>query len=235
MNKQKTLPMMEQRRWITKNTTDSYRIAFVENKNLRTSNNQQQVKNLSNDLDTISVKSLDSYFGQISLNDNHHQQQQQQQQDSIKQQQEQRNSKILCVRSHFQINDGTIYLEDSDWEMCSEISEPLSLNESIINANDDDVNIDTSLIDMALSKSIISNNGEISILPSSSSSEEEKTMAATANIESSVSDSIINDVTTPTTNDDGCKSSSSPPPIPPKPKLIDSTLKKGKIINYNEI
>ena len=235
MNKQKTLPMMEQRRWITKNTTDSYRIAFVENKNLRTSNNQQQVKNLSNDLDTISVKSLDSYFGQMSLNDNHHQQQQQQQQDSIKQQQQQRNSKILCVRSHFQINDGTIYLEDSDWEMCSEISEPLSLNESIINANDDDVNIDTSLIDMALSKSIISNNGEISILPSSSSSEEEKTMAATANIESSVSDSIINDATTPTTNDDGCKSSSSPPPIPPKPKLIDSTLKKGKIINYNEI
>ncbi|OTF82204.1 hypothetical protein BLA29_004670, partial [Euroglyphus maynei] len=140
MEKQKTLPIME------RYPIDSYRIAFVENKNSNKQQQPQQVKNSSNtDLqDTISVKSLDSYFGSISLNDNH------QQQDSInQQQQQQRNSKILCVRSHFQINNGTIYLEDSDWEMCSEISEPsLSLNESINNSND--MNLDTDLIDLAL-------------------------------------------------------------------------------------
>lgn len=112
-------------KWITntkKIAAENYKIAFVENKQQQPQPHIKQTG--SNDIDTISVKSLDSYFGPTSLvlaNGN-------ETNDNYNGNNNQKNSKILCVRSHFQINDGTIYLEDSDWEMCSEISEPLSLN-----------------------------------------------------------------------------------------------------------
>lgn len=164
--KQNTLPSIENY-WINNNIinnnknqlNNNYRIAFVENKTT-TDNLLQQQNNKNNELisDTISIKSLDSYFGQINLND-------QQQQNEIKKQnkdQDEKNSKILCVRSHFQINNGTVYLEDSDWEMLSQISETISLNEFNNQNNDgndkNEKDSDMTLIDMALSKMIISNN-----------------------------------------------------------------------------
>ncbi|KAF7495766.1 hypothetical protein SSS_07364 [Sarcoptes scabiei] len=132
---------------------DSYRIAFVAADSKRQRRKLESSKeNDQADSETISVKSLDSYFGniptqniatnedEISIRNNETDQilvtssktaidrnveQSRQHQDQSK------DSRVLCVRSHFQINDGTIYLEDSDWEMCSEISEPFtSLNEN---------------------------------------------------------------------------------------------------------
>ncbi|KAH9418064.1 hypothetical protein DERP_008321 [Dermatophagoides pteronyssinus] len=226
--KQKTLPTTTttSMNWTgNRNLTDNYRIAFVENKNnLQIKNStKQQLKNSNNDdLDTISVKSLESYFGQSSLNDQNQQnQQQQQQEDSIKkQQQEQRNSKILCVRSHFQINNGTIYLEDSDWEMCSEISsEPLSLNESIINTttNNNDIDMDTNLIDLTLKTSIISNDDKI-IMKKNNENELDNNNVS-MNID-------LND-----TNNDVGDDKSTKPIIPPKPKLIDSSSELKNDLN----
>ena len=92
--------------------TDNYKIAFIEKQTRNGEQNNSDLIGL-NDIDTISVKSLDSYFCLPVANaatSNHP--------GDCK-----KNSKILTVRSHFQINDGTVYLEDSDWEMCSEMSQ----------------------------------------------------------------------------------------------------------------
>ncbi|KAI2802179.1 hypothetical protein BLOT_010372 [Blomia tropicalis] len=133
-----------------KTNMNDYQIAFIDHSLIQSNNNNNQHQHHSKpiDVDTVSVKSLDSYFGPIQttptnvkrnnfnvknnnnkLNGNKSIINGQTKSSFNQQLPKSSNSKsILCVRSHFEINNGTVYLEDSDWEMCSEISELNSLN-----------------------------------------------------------------------------------------------------------
>lgn len=113
---------------------DNYQIAFIE----KTRGDVGVAEG-----DTLSVKSLDSYFCPPDPSTPPT--------DECK-----RNSKVLCVRSHFQVKEGTVYLEDSDWEMCSQMSEASAGREAIREEEGDSDETEHSLLDMALEDAILS-------------------------------------------------------------------------------
>ena len=145
---------------------------------------------LKTDPDAVSVKSLDSYFGPASLlpsvsgplvtatntatttvNTTSPQIERTQGRavgHSVQQCPGKSKSRTLMVRSHFEINNGTIYLEDSDWEMCSEVSELNSLNhietqvmDSSLNDHSSDFNQENAATTLAGTKSEVQSKSSL--------------------------------------------------------------------------